>query len=95
MNDYKFILGDLLTGQEEIDAKLYQAFELGVNHGAVDRDSIQRSARIDQTTRLLTAIMRSQGIDLEQAMSDFNIPKKERDTYRRIITKRQPKKKLY
>ena len=87
-------LDAMLTGEEEIDSRLREAFELGVRHGAAaDRDNIQRSARIDQTTRLLIAVMRSQGIDLEKALSDFNIPKKERDTYRRIITKRPTKQK--
>uniref|UniRef100_UPI004055D3CD hypothetical protein n=1 Tax=Acetatifactor sp. TaxID=1872090 RepID=UPI004055D3CD len=86
--DYNSILAELLTGVKEIDAKLYQAFELGIRHGSVDQNSIQRSARIDQTTRLLTALMRTQSIDLERAMACFCIPRKERDTYRRIITKR-------
>ena len=87
------VLADLLTGENEIDSKLRLAFELGTRHGAAsDRDSIQLSARIDQTTRLLNPLMRTQKIDLEHAMKYFCIPRKERDTYRRIITKRIPKK---
>ena len=86
------VLAALLTGKEETDHKLRQAFELGIRHGtAIDRKNIQTFTRIDQTTRLLVALMRTQHIDLEQALGIFSIPQKERDTYRRIISKRQPK----
>ncbi|MBP3673484.1 MAG: hypothetical protein J6J18_06615 [Oscillospiraceae bacterium] len=93
MSKTDIILATLLTGEVETDHKLRQAFDLGLRHGeAADRKNLQLYARIEQTTRLLTALMRAQNIDLEQAMDIFCIPRKEKDTYRRIITKRQPRR---
>ncbi len=88
------ILENLFTGDREVDDKLRQAFNLGIRHGeATDRESIARSSRIDQTTRMLIALIRTQHIDLEKAMSWFDIPKKDREIYRRIINQRSEKKR--
>lgn len=83
------ILESLLTGDQEQDDRLRQAFALGIRHGqAADRDNLQNICRIDQTTRILVTLMRTQEMDLDTAMSALEISKHDKEIYRRIINKR-------
>lgn len=92
MNKTDRTLSALLTGNDEIDNRLRQAFNLGIRNGqATDRDNVARSSKIDTTTRLLIAFIRTQKINLEDAMTAFDLPKADREIYRRIITQRKPK----
>ena len=94
MNKTDRTLGSLLTGNDEIDNRLRQAFNLGIRHGeATDRDNVARSSKIDTTTRLLIAYIRIQRTTLEDAMAMFDIPKADREIYRRIINQRKSKKR--
>lgn len=84
----------LLTGQADTDAKLLAAYELGIQHGEdADRNSIQRGAQIDTTLRILVILMRQLEKDLEEVMAILQIPKGDRDIYRKILGKRKPKGK--
>lgn len=90
MNTTETALADLLTGDAGMDAKLREAFALGIRHGqAADRKSIQRSAEIDVTRRLLTTLMRVQHLDLEAALVTLQIPRAERKTYAKIFAHRE------
>lgn len=92
MNKTDRSISTLLTGTEEIDNRLRQAFAIGIQHGqATDRDNVARSSKIDTTTRLLIAFIRTQKISLEEAMTAFDLPKADREIYRRIISQRKPK----
>lgn len=83
-------IDELLTGSEETDSRIRDAYELGLQLGrAVDRDNLQRCAKIDTTRKLLATLMRSQSIDLQKAMVTLQIPKAERKTYARIFTGKQ------
>ena len=84
----------LLTGQADTDAKLLAAYELGIQHGEdADRNSIQRGAQIDTTLRIMVILMRQLEKDLEGLMAILQIPKGDRDIYRKILGKRKPKGK--
>ena len=84
-------LTQLLTGDPETDDLLRQAFQIGLKVGTVhDRKSLIKDAQIDTTTRMLTALIRSRQVTLEDAFLMFGIPKIERNTYRRIIKYRSP-----
>lgn len=84
----------LLTGQADTDAKLLAAYELGIQHGEdADRNSIQRGAQIDTTLRIMVILMRQLEKDLEEVMAILQIPKGDRDIYRKILGKRKPKGK--
>lgn len=79
----------LLTGAEATDNMLRAAYELGLRNGrASDRDNLKRSAEIETTKRLLTALMSAQRIDLTTAMIALAIPKKERKTYIKIFAEK-------
>lgn len=92
MSKTDHILEKLFTGEKEFDDRLRKAFELGIRHGqAADREAVQRSARVDQTTRMLITVMRRQNIDLEQAMALFELSRDDREMYRRIIGSRKTK----
>ena len=85
---------NLLTGQADTDAKLLAAYELGIQHGEdADRNSIQRGAQIDTTLRIMVILMRQLEKDLEEVMAVLQIPKGDRDIYRKILGKRKPKGK--
>lgn len=85
---------NLLTGQADTDAKLLAAYELGIQHGEdADRNSIQRGAQIDTTLRILVILMRQLEKDLEEVMVLLQIPKQDRDIYRKVLGKRKPKGK--
>lgn len=85
---------NLLTGQADTDAKLLAAYELGIQHGEdADRNSIQRGAQIDTTLRILVILMRQLEKDLEEVMTILQIPKGDRDIYRKILGKRKTKGK--
>ncbi len=87
------ILEGLLTGDPDQDNRLRKAFERGIRHGqASDREAVQRTAQIDQTTRLLVKLMRNRNLDLEQAMTVFELSRDDKQMYRRIIGGRQAKK---
>lgn len=89
------ILEDLLTGDQEQDDRLRRAFALGLQHGqAADRESVKRAAQTDQVTRLLITLMRRQQIDLERAMSIFELSRDDRAMYRKIIEGRKPKQRM-
>lgn len=80
------ILGPLFTGDDVIDGKLREAFELGIRHGAdADRKSVQRAEQITTTQKILATLMRTLHTGLEGAMSIIEIPRKDRDIYRRIF----------
>lgn len=86
-------LAGLLTGNEELDAQLRTAFELGLRQGrAVDRASLQRAAQIEATRHLLAALMRAQQLDLQTAMVTLAIPKKDRKTYTKIFAEKAQQK---
>ncbi len=92
MNITDKTLETLFVGDRIVDEKLRRAFCLGIRHGqASDRDNIAKSTRIDTVTKLIIALMRTQGIGLEQAMRALELPKADRDICRRIIVQR-PKK---
>ena len=96
MTKYEQALADanLLTGQADTDAKLLATYELGIQHGEdADRTSIQRGAQIDTTLRILVILMRQLEKDLEEVMAILQIPKGDRDIYRKILGKRKPKGK--
>ena len=96
MTKYEKALDDaqLLTGQADTDAKLLAAYELGIQHGEdADRNSIQRGAQIDTTLRIMVILMRQMEKDLEEVMAVLQIPKGDRDIYRKILGKRKPKGK--
>lgn len=93
MTKIDMILSDLLTGNEDIDAKLRAAFDLGVRHGEdADRTSIAKSTQITTTHKILSTLMRVQRINLETAMTMLQIPKKEREIYRKIFGNRERQK---
>lgn len=81
----------LLTGYPELDRRVREAFEAGRKLGmAEDRESLKNTVRIETTKKLLLQIMCQQRITLEQAMSQLNIPRKERKAYTALLqTKRQ------
>ncbi len=86
MNNTENLLAGLFTGCEDTDSLLQEAFDLGLRHGkALDRESIQRNAHIQSTKKLLNALMSTQGIDLQTAMINLQIPRSERKTYEKIF----------
>ena len=86
-------LTGLLTGNEELDAQLRAAYELGVRQGrAMDRENLKRAAQIEATRHLLAALMRAQGLNLQTAMVTLSIPKKERETYTKIFAEKARQK---
>ena len=86
-------LTGLFTGNEELDAQLRAAFELGVRTGrATDRENLKRTAEIEATRHLLAALMRAQRIDLQTAMVTLAIPKKDRKTYTKIFVEKARQK---
>lgn len=86
-------LTGLFTGNEELDAQLQAAFELGVRTGrATDRENLKRTAEIEATRHLLAALMRAQRLDLQTAMVTLAIPKKERKTYAKIFAEKARQK---
>lgn len=86
-------LTGLFTGNEELDAQLRAAFELGVRTGrATDRENLKRAAQIEATRHLLAALMRAQRIDLQTAMVTLAIPKKDRKTYTKILAEKARQK---
>ena len=96
MTKYEQALADanLLTGQTDTDAKLLAAYKLGVQHGEdADRNSIQRGAQIDTTLRIMVILMRQLEKGLEEVMAILQLPKGDRDIYRKILGKRKPKGK--
>lgn len=83
------ILQNLLTEDQEQNDRLRQAFKLGIRHGqATDRENLQNICRIEQTTRILSTLMRTQKFDLETAMTALELPKQDKEIHRRIINKR-------
>ncbi len=80
MNTDEMIAG-LLTGTNEIDTRIREAARLGFQSG---REEGRRIQRHEQTVDHLRCLVRS-GFGLEQAMQLFQIPKKERNTYRKIF----------
>ena len=95
MSKSDIILAALLTGEEETDHKLRQAFELGLRHGRVaDRKSIQRSAEIDATKQILLTLMRVQQLDLAAALATLQIPRKERETYVKLLSNREKQQQI-
>lgn len=93
MNATDTQLTGLLTGNEELDAQLRKAFELGLRQGrVVDRDNLKRAAQIEATRHLLAALMRAQKIDLQTAMVTLSIPKKDRKTYTKIFAEKARQK---
>ena len=86
-------LTGLFTGNEELDAQLQAAFELGVRTGrATDRENLKRTAEIEATRHLLAALMRAQRIDLQTAMVTLAIPKKDRKTHTKIFVEKARQK---
>lgn len=83
----------LLTGNEELDAQLQAAFELGVRTGrATDRENLKRTAEIEAIRHLLAALMRAQRLNLNTAMVTLAIPKKDRKTYMKIFAEKARQK---
>lgn len=94
MNATDTSLAGLLTGCEEIDSKIRNAFSLGIRHGQeADRKNIQRSAEINVTRRILATLMRVQRLDLHAAMVTLQIPRKERETYVKIFAHKEMQRK--
>lgn len=92
MNTTENNIAQLLTGSEDTDHRIQTAYEMGLRQGRIeDRKNLQRSAQIDTTRRLLAALMRTQGIDLQTAMITLQIPKADRKTYIRIFANKQKK----
>lgn len=88
-------LTGLLTGNEELDAQLRAAYELGFRQGrVVDRANLQRTAQIEATRHLLAALMRAQRLDLQAAMVTLSIPKKDRKTYTKIFAEKARQKQV-
>ena len=88
-------LAGLLTGNEELDAQLRAAYELGFRQGrVVDRANLQRTAQIEATRHLLAALMRAQRLDLQAAMVTLSIPKKDRKTYTKIFAEKARQKQV-
>ena len=93
MNATDTQLTELLTGNEEHDARLRAAFDLGLRQGrAVDRENLKRAAQIEATRHLLAALMRAQRIDLQSAMVTLAIPRKDRKTYAKIFAEKARQK---
>lgn len=93
MNSTDTQLSALLTGNEELDAQLRAAYELGLKQGrAVDRENLKRAAQIETTRHLLAALMRAQRLDLQTAMVTLAIPKKDRKTYVKIFAEKERQK---
>ena len=78
---YEEIIATLLTGDAQTDAQLINAAQLCFRSGRAEGRRIERH---ETTVDHLRCAVRS-GIDLEQAMRLFAIPKKERNTYRKIF----------
>lgn len=90
MNTTDKALAGLLTGIEETDSLLRQAFELGIRHGQeAGRKSCQKSMQIETTRRLIATLMRTQHLDLETAMATLELPRKDRKIYRKIFSNNQ------
>lgn len=93
MNMTNTQLTELITDNEEFDAQLRAAYELGLKQGrAVDRANLQRAAQIEATRHLLATLMRAQRIDLQAAMVTLAIPKKDRKTYVKIFAEKERQK---
>lgn len=93
MNTTAINISELLTGKEEIDLLIRNAYDLGMRHGKVlDRESLRRNVQVDTTKRLLKSLMCTQGIDLQTALIKLRIPKAERKTYVKIFVSKQNKK---
>lgn len=81
MMTYEEIIAARLTGDAETDARLKEVAQLCYRSG---RDEGRRIERHETTLDHLRCVVRS-GIGLEQAMQLFGMPKKERNTYRKIF----------
>ena len=81
MMTYEEIIAEILTGDAQTDARLKEAMQLCYRCG---RDEGRRIERHETTLDHLRCVVRS-GIDLEQAMRLFGMPKKDRNTYRKIF----------
>lgn len=81
MMNIEEMIATLLTGKPEIDELLKQAAQLGFQAGREDGRQIEQR---NQTLDHLRCLVRS-GMDLERAMVLFQLPKKERNTYRKIF----------
>lgn len=93
MNSTDTQLSALLTGNDELDAQLRAAYELGLKQGrAVDRENLKRAAQIEATRHLLATLMQAQRIDLQAAMVTLAIPKKDRKTYVKIFAEKERQK---
>ena len=92
MSKQRTILCSLLTGEEEWDNRICQAFDLGIRHGqAADRVSIVKSTRIDTMTKILVTLMRTQNMDLDQAMRALELSKADREIFQHILDLRPQK----
>lgn len=78
---YEEIIAARLTGDAETDARLKEVAQLCFRSG---RDEGRRIERHETTLDHLRCLVRS-GIELEQAMQLFGLPKKDRNTYRKIF----------
>ena len=83
-------LAGLITGNEDIDNALRQAFSLGVRHGqATDKKCDHRSIQLNVTQQILATLMRVQHLDLEAAMATLQIPKSDRKTYKKLFATKE------
>lgn len=95
MNTTETILAELLTGVEATDRRITEAFRLGIRHGAAaDRQGIQRSTKIEVTRRILGTLMRTQHIDLDEAMVLLQIPRAERKTYIKLFANKERQRQV-
>ena len=95
MNTTETVLAGLLTGDEATDSRITEAFRLGIRHGtASDRQSIQRSAKIEATRRILGTLMNTQHIDLDAAMVMLQIPRAERKTYIKLFANKERQRQV-
>lgn len=90
MNTTDAILSELLTGAETTDARIREAFLLGIRHGAAaDRQGIRRSAQLETTRHLIAILMRAQHLDLETAMVTLQIPRSDRKTLVKLFSTKE------
>ncbi len=81
----------LLTGYPELDRRIREAFEAGRKLGmAEDRENVKKTVRLDTTKKILLQTMGQQHISLDQAMTQLNIPHKERKTYAALLKTKRP-----
>lgn len=95
MNTTETALAGLLTGNEDVDNSLRQAFSLGVRHGrASARKDFQRSIQIDVTRQILGTLMRVQQLDLETAMATLQISRSDRKTYVKLFANKERQRQI-